>query len=122
MLSNGCVLSIVERGTRNKGGRGEHERGRSDHSARSQAEPPLRHERKVRSNLGNPPRMFGYLNRRGRCSVISAVALLSVERQVLIVEDDTFMGSLLADLLKGRGFQVLQAADAVTARNMTPTP
>ena len=34
---------------------------------------------------------------------------------MLIVEDDAFMGSLLADLLRGRGFQVLQATDAVTA-------
>ena len=62
--------------------------------------------------------MFGYLNHRGPRSVISAVALLSVERQVLIVEDDAFMGSLLADLLRGRGFQVWQAADAVTAMSL----
>lgn len=37
---------------------------------------------------------------------------------MLIVEDDSFMGSLLADLLRGRGFRVLQASDAVTAMSL----
>ena len=37
---------------------------------------------------------------------------------MLIVEDDAFMGSLLADLLRGRGFRVLQATDAVTAMSL----
>ena len=62
--------------------------------------------------------MFGYLDYTGSCSVISPVPLGSMERRVLIVEDDAFMGGLLAEILRGRGFLVDQATDAVTAMEL----
>ena len=39
-------------------------------------------------------------------------------RRVLVVEDDHFVGSLLAEALRGQGFEVEHAVSAVDAKNL----
>jgi CheY-like chemotaxis protein len=44
------------------------------------------------------------------------------QKTVLVVEDDPWIRSLMADLLKGEGYDVVQASDGKAGLEMAPCP